>query len=162
MATHSSILTWRIPWTKQLGGLFSSQGCQESDTTEATQYAHMCNSHTIICPFKAHNSVLFPLFRVVQQSAQSILEHFLSSSKRNCTHQQSLPIPLIPLSSRQPLIYFLSLCVLVTQSCLFVTPQTVAHQAPLSMGFSRQEYWNGLPFPSPVCLYIFDYFIYFI
>ena len=28
-------------------------------------------------------------------------------------------------------------------------PQTVAHQAPLSMGFSRQEYWNGLPFPSP-------------
>ena len=25
----------------------------------------------------------------------------------------------------------------------------VAHQAPLSMGFSRQEYWNGLPFPSP-------------
>ena len=29
----------------------------------------------------------------------------------------------------------------------FVT-WTVAHQAPLSMGFSRQEYWNGLPFPS--------------
>ena len=26
---------------------------------------------------------------------------------------------------------------------------TVAHQAPLSMGFSRQEYWSGLPFPSP-------------
>ena len=32
---------------------------------------------------------------------------------------------------------------------LFVTPWTVAHQAPLSMGFSRQEYCNGLPFPSP-------------
>ena len=32
---------------------------------------------------------------------------------------------------------------------LFVTPWTVAHQAPLSMGFSRQEYWSGLPFPSP-------------
>ena len=32
---------------------------------------------------------------------------------------------------------------------LFVTPWTVAHQAPLSMEFSRQEYWNGLPFPSP-------------
>ena len=29
------------------------------------------------------------------------------------------------------------------------TPWTVACQAPLSMGFSRQEYWNGLPFPSP-------------
>ena len=29
---------------------------------------------------------------------------------------------------------------------LFVTPMTIAHQAPLSMGFSRQEYWSGLPF----------------
>ena len=32
---------------------------------------------------------------------------------------------------------------------LFVTPWTVAHHAPLSMGLSRQEYWSGLPFPSP-------------
>ena len=30
-----------------------------------------------------------------------------------------------------------------------MTPWTVAHQAPLSMGFSRQEYWSGLPFPPP-------------
>ena len=30
-----------------------------------------------------------------------------------------------------------------------VTPWTVSHKAPLSMGFSRQEYWSGLPFPSP-------------
>ena len=32
---------------------------------------------------------------------------------------------------------------------LFATPWTVTSQAPLSMGFSRQEYWSGLPFPSP-------------
>ena len=39
---------------------------------------------------------------------------------------------------------------LITKSCLtLVTPWTVACPAPLSMGFSRQEYWNGLPFPSP-------------
>ena len=37
-------------------------------------------------------------------------------------------------------------CSLVSNS---VTPWTVACQAPLSMGFSRQEYWSGLPFPSP-------------
>lgn len=36
------------------------------------------------------------------------------------------------------------------QFCLFVTPWTVAFQAPLSMGFSRQTYWRGFPFPSPV------------
>ena len=32
---------------------------------------------------------------------------------------------------------------------LFATPWTVVYQAPPSMGFSRQEYWSGLPFPSP-------------
>ena len=35
------------------------------------------------------------------------------------------------------------------QSLLFVIPWTVAHQAPLSMEFSMQEYWSGLPFPTP-------------
>ena len=39
---------------------------------------------------------------------------------------------------------------LVAKSCLtLVTPWTVACQAPLSMGFSRQEYWSGVPFPYP-------------
>ena len=33
--------------------------------------------------------------------------------------------------------------------CLFMTPWTVAFQAPLSMGFSRQEYWSGWPCPPP-------------
>ena len=38
---------------------------------------------------------------------------------------------------------------LLSRVRLFATPWTVAYQAPLSMGFSRQEYWSGLPFPSP-------------
>ena len=38
----------------------------------------------------------------------------------------------------------------VAQSCpTLVTPWTAAHQAPPSMGFSRQEYWSGVPLPSP-------------
>ena len=46
-------------------------------------------------------------------------------------------------------------CVCVVCVCvlshvrLFATPWTVARQAPLSMGFSRQESWSGLPFPPP-------------
>ena len=40
-------------------------------------------------------------------------------------------------------------CCLVAQLCLIATIQTVAHQASLSMGLSRQDYWSGLPFPSP-------------
>ena len=38
-------------------------------------------------------------------------------------------------------------CYVVSSS--FATPWAVAHQAPLSMGFSKQEYWSGVPFPSP-------------
>ena len=47
---------------------------------------------------------------------------------------------------------FVVVVVVVVQSLsrvrLFATPWTVAQQAPLSMGFPRQEYWSGLPFPS--------------
>ena len=39
---------------------------------------------------------------------------------------------------------------IVTKSCqTLATPWNVAYQDPLSVGFSRQEYWSGLPFPSP-------------
>ena len=42
---------------------------------------------------------------------------------------------------------------------LFTAPWAVAHQAPPSMGFSRQEYWNGVPSPSPENAYIFALFL---
>ena len=40
-------------------------------------------------------------------------------------------------------------CYSISRVRLFVTPWTVAHQASLPMGFSRQEYWSGLPCPPP-------------
>ena len=48
-------------------------------------------------------------------------------------------------------LLLISPCVLSrsVMSNSFVTPWTVAHKTPLSIGFSRQEYWSGLPFPSP-------------
>ena len=46
--------------------------------------------------------------------------------------------------------YFTIVCAqLLSCTVLSATPWTVAHQAPLAMGFSRQEYRGGLPFPSP-------------
>ena len=46
-------------------------------------------------------------------------------------------------------IYLIAACAhVLSRVQLFVTPRTVAHQAPLSMGFPRQKYWSGLPFPS--------------
>ena len=42
-----------------------------------------------------------------------------------------------------------SKCAMISRDRLFATPQTAARQAPLSMEFSKQEYWSGLPCPSP-------------
>ena len=57
----------------------------------------------------------------------------------------------VPFWSSLILSWSLRVCVCsVAQSCLtLATPWTVAHQAPLSMGFSRQEYWSGLLCPTP-------------
>ena len=65
------------------------------------------------------------------QSPNSLCSQFLPSN----------PLSLCPLHA----------CVLncFSHVRLFVTPWTVVHQAPLSVGFSRQEYWGGLPCPPP-------------
>ena len=67
--------------------------------------------------------------------------------KKNTSHrlQKTRLRTVIQNTQRTPV------CVLSHFSCvkLFATPWTVAHQAPLSMGFFRQEYWSGLPFPPP-------------
>ena len=47
------------------------------------------------------------------------------------------------------LIFTMVVVYSLSRVCLFVTPWTIALQAPLSMGFPRQEYWSSLPFPSP-------------
>ena len=46
---------------------------------------------------------------------------------------------------------YIVMCISVTQSCLTLCDllDYIAHQTPLSMGFSRKEYWSGFPFPSP-------------
>ena len=60
--------------------------------------------------------------------------------------RQITPLPLLGWVS-------VSLLLLLNRfSCvrLCATPETAAHQAPPSLGFSRQEHWSGLPFPSPM------------
>ena len=56
------------------------------------------------------------------------------------------------LASPNSFVHYWLLCAVLSRFSrvwLCATPGTVAHQAPLSMGFSRQEYWSGLPFPPP-------------
>ena len=64
-----------------------------------------------------------------------------SSMTRNRTHT--------PCIGRQSLNHWKVKVKSLSRSQLFTTPWTAAYQAPPSMEFSRQEYWSGLPFPSP-------------
>ena len=72
------------------------------------------------------------------------------------TKHLPIPIPYLQ-SSQQPceggMLLLLLLLLLLSRFSrvrLCATPWTAAHQAPLSLGFSRQEHWSGLPFPSPM------------
>ena len=85
-----------------------------------------------------------------------------STGSQRVGHAWVTSLSLVGIWTWQTLLYFCLLTHSLTHSfilcwldaCmlsrvwLFVTPLTVAHQAPLSMGFSRQEYWSGLPFPT--------------
>ena len=62
----------------------------------------------------------------------------------------ALPEPTSVLEAVQPLTSLLLLLSNFSHGRLCATPQTAAHQDPPSLGFSRQEHWSGLPFPSPM------------
>ena len=60
---------------------------------------------------------------------------------------QSIFMPIL-LLSLHPILLLLLLLSRISHVRLCVTPEMAAHQAPLSLRFSRQEHWSGLPFPS--------------
>ena len=102
------------------------------------------------------------------QSAPSLIPHLPRKASvpliqiSGCSTVASIPTPLPPPSlppgtycysywahaSWVPLCMCVCLCESLSHVWLFETLWTVAHQAPLSMEFSREEYWSGLPFPS--------------
>ena len=69
------------------------------------------------------------------------------SQKKYPAHYRLIPEEIPPLTAHYMLLLLLSH---FSRVRLCVTPQTVAHQARLSLGFSMQEYWSVLPFPSPM------------
>ena len=74
-----------------------------------------------------------------REAADTANARWNASSAHRVAQRRGSPFPA----------FFQGVCELLSRVRLFVTPWTVAHQAPLSMGFSRQEYWSGLPSPSP-------------
>ena len=124
MASHSGILVWEIPWTQKPGGL-QSMGSQR-DTTE-----RLNNTHT-------HTRIWLPRQRRYGCLIRQQNRWWLKVSLLKSYWPKTLCCATMVVA------------VWVAQSCLtFATPWTGALQPPPSMGFSRQEYWSGLPFPPP-------------
>ena len=103
---------------------------------------------------------LFYLADFLYRFSISCQESAVEVSSSSCGSSFSLAYPAGFVSSTpqhccslHPNLGFFVFLVLLVYSLshaqLFVTPWTVAHQAPPSVGFPRQEYWTGLPFPSP-------------
>ena len=84
------------------------------------------------------------LFLHSRKSTVSSVSKYLQQLSHKCSDSLFL---FCYSPSRKPI----AVCVLAKspQWCLFAIPGTVAHQAPLSMGLFRQEYWSGLPCPPP-------------
>ena len=82
----------------------------------------------------------------VQGTLKSLLQHH--SSKASILWHSAFFI--VQISRSYMLLLLLLLLSCLSHVRLYATPQTAAHLAPTFLGFSRQEYWSGLPFPSPM------------
>ena len=123
-------------WPGEFHRLYSPWGCKESDTTE-----WLSLSCIYIFPLIFLSCAFSYILRF-----SPFLYFFLSYPLFSSTMWQ---IYFEVLSCTYSSCFFIG-GGLVAKSCLtFATSWTIAHQAPLSMGFSRQEYWGGLPFLFP-------------
>ena len=108
------------------------------------------------------------IFKQKSTELHSHLQFTLQHNFLNCRVYYIVPFNYLPLShissyystfmqknsSGQYFVHYPLLLLLLLSHFshvrLSATPQTAAHQAPPSLGFSRQEHWSGLPFPSPM------------
>ena len=127
-ATHSSILAWSIPWTEEPRGLQSTRslrvGHDWSDLAAAV--AKSLQS----CPTLCDPIVGSPPGSLVPGILQARILEWVAISFSNAWKWK------VKVKS-------------LSRVRLLATPWTAAYQAPPSMGFSRQEYWSGVPLPSP-------------
>ena len=169
MATHPGIPAWRIPWTEEPGGLQSMGSHRILMRLSRHALTYVC-VYTYIyiyiyivilsLVFSPPSGILVTLYAldhlILSCWSQIIfLKYFLFVLLDNSfwfafilTFFYRLQYTFKPIWEFKK-----NVCVCVWQLLshvrLFVIPWAVACQAPLSMGFSRQEYWSGWPFPFP-------------
>ena len=153
MAPHSSILAWKIPWTEEPGGL-QSMGSRRvgHNWSDLAAPAAVVGKHSI----KANKLYLLISASAIRTAAAKSLQSCptlcdpidrspLGSSVPGILQARTLEWVAISFSNAWKWKVKVKL---LSRVQLLVTPWTAAHQAPLSMGFSRQEYWSRVPSPS--------------
>ena len=145
-ATHSSILAWRSPWTVySMGAQRVGQLSDSYFTSLPSRREDMKVTHPFPKKGQAHIWLMRHLKHQSGRQKELGARSELLLGKYNAQHLRSK-------NNNQILKDFKRkgrLCFHQYVDIDIATPWTVAHQAPPSMGFSRQEYWSGLPFPSP-------------
>ena len=131
--THSSTLAWKIPWTEKPGGL-QSRGSQESEMTY-----RLSHHHTLFAAAAAKSL----------QSCPTLYDPIDGSPPGSPVPGilQARTLEWVAISFSNAWKWKVKVKTL-SHVWLLATPWTAAHQAPPSMGFSRQEYWSGVPLPS--------------
>ena len=131
MTTHSSTLAWKIPWTEEPGRLQSvrSLRVRQDWATSLSLFTFLhwrrkWQPTPVFLPWESHGRGSLVGCCLCGRTESNTTKR-LSSSICTC---------MLSCFSR---VWF------------FATPWTAAHQVPLSMGFSRLEYWSALPFPAP-------------
>ena len=132
IAIHSSILAWKIPWTEEPGSLHS-MGSQRVGLDLATE--HAC---TWVHAAKSLQSCPTPCDPIDGSPPGSPVPGIL----------QAKTLEWVAISFSSAWKWKVKVKSL-SRVRLLATLWTAAYQAPLSMGFSRQEYWSRLPLPSP-------------
>jgi len=135
MATHSSILAWRVPMDR--GAWWATVHTVAQNWTGPKQLSPVPGRSTSIVSISTSQFIPPPFF--LQSSPGSQPHVFI--------YILSMAFPL-QLSSFYGLLLLLLLS-RFSRVRLLATTWTAAYQAPLSMEFSRQEYWSGVPLPSP-------------
>ena len=140
MTTHSSILAWKISWTEEPGGL-QSMGSQRVRHNWATILIHS-GTHTQYLKVLISTYLSIFILKTYQAPDPAAI---------GCYMQCGLWPPLWPWPLCMETLFtfsaFMLICFSHIQFC--ETLWTISYQAPLPMGFSRQEYWSGLPCPPP-------------
>ena len=145
---QARILEWvAFPFSKGSSKPFSKGSSQSRDRTQVSRIAgrfftRWATREALFCFCFLMDVIYIYIFDL------NILYKNRFKSSQVLMTALSLDIILF-LSLLPPIHAFLIYAQLLSQLWLFATPWTVAHQAPLSVKFSRQEYWSGLPFPSP-------------